>query len=66
MEKVYYLDNAATTKTFAEDLDLFKECISDFYNPSASYSQARSVNKKLDNARNSICKSLGAKGGRFV
>ena len=66
MEKIYYLDNAATTKTFDENLNLFKECIDDFYNPSASYSQARSVNKKLDNARNSICKSLGAKGGKFI
>jgi len=66
MEKIYYLDNAATTKPFAENVKIFEESIGDFYNPSASYKQAILVKKKLDNARSEMCLMLGGKNGRFI
>ena len=66
MEKLYYLDNAATTKPFAESVKIFEESISDFYNPSAAYRQAIFVKKKLDNARNEMCSLLGGKNGKFI
>ena len=45
MEKMYYLDNAATTKMFAEEFDLIKENNENFYNPSAGYKPAANVRK---------------------
>lgn len=66
MEKIYYLDNAATTKPFEESVKIYEECLRDFYNPSASYKQAIQVKKSLDNARVEICNLLGGKNGRFI
>lgn len=66
MEKVYYLDNAATTKCFDSNAEIFKECIRDFYNPSASYMQSLLVKKKLENARIGICNLLGGKNGKLI
>lgn len=66
MEKVYYLDNAATTKCFDSNAEIFKECIRDFYNPSASYMQSLHVKKKLENARIGICNLLGGKNGKLI
>ena len=66
MEKIYYLDNAATTKPFDESVKIFEECIKEFFNPSASYRQAIQVKKKLDNARSEMCNLLGGKNGKFI
>lgn len=54
MEKIYYLDNAATTKVFDEVFDIMKECNKDFYNPSASYGKALQVKKSLDQSRKTL------------
>lgn len=67
MEKIYYLDNAATTKIFAEEFDLMKSQNEEgFYNPSASYTVARSVNEKLRNARSVITKALRGNEGKLI
>lgn len=66
MEKIYYLDNAATTKVFDEEFDLIKDLNNDFfYNPSASYKQSINVSKKYNLARNSITKLLKGDSGKF-
>ena len=65
MEKVYYLDNAATTKVFDEVFDLMKENNKTFYNPSASYSQAIAVKKCLDSSRKTISDLMHGQGGKL-
>ena len=66
MEKIYYLDNAATTKPFESSIKIFEESLNDFYNPSAAYRQAILVKKKLDTARAEMCLLLGGKNGKFI
>lgn len=66
MEKIYYLDNAATTKPFEESIEIYKECVQNFYNPSAAYKQAISVRKSLDEARQTITNLLGGKNGKLL
>ena len=66
MEKLYYLDNAATTKPFKESIEIFENSLSDFYNPSAAYRQAINVKKKLDFARNELALLLGGKNGKVI
>ena len=66
MEKIYYLDNAATTKPFDESVQILEDCLKDFYNPSAGYKQSILVKKKLDNARQEMCALLGGKNGRMI
>lgn len=66
MEKIIYLDNAATTKPFVETIDIYKECLDNFYNPSASYKMAISVKRKLENARTEMISFLGGKNGNFL
>ena len=66
MKNLYYLDNAATTKTFDEIFDVMK-ANNDlyFYNPSASYKEAISSKKQLETAREDLTKLLRAKGGKL-
>ncbi len=67
MEKIYYLDNAATTKVFQEEFDLIKKNNENyFYNPSASYRPAISAKKLLDESRETINKALGAVNGNLI
>lgn len=66
MEKIIYLDNAATTKPFKESVEIFNSCVEDFYNPSAAYKQAIDIKKKLDSARNEITSKLGGKNGKLI
>lgn len=67
MEKYYYLDNAATTKPFAEEFDILKENNTDgFYNPSASYGFSIKVKKKLDEARKTIVDALRGNAGKLL
>lgn len=66
MEKIYYLDNAATTKPFESSIKIFEESLNDFYNPSAAYRQAIFVKKKLDNARAELSSILGGKNGKLI
>lgn len=61
MDKIYYLDNAATTKVFEEEYDLLKQNNTEhFYNPSASYRQAINSKKVLEESREKICKAAFA------
>ncbi len=66
MEKIVYLDNAATTKPFAEISKITTDCMVDFYNPSAVYSLGISVRKKIEEARKNICKSLHGEHGFLI
>ena len=66
MEKITYLDNAATTKPFAEVSQIYKECFDKFYNPSAVYSLGVLVRKKIDIARKNICKYLHGELGKLI
>ena len=65
MEKLYYLDNAATTKVFDEVFDIMKECNKEFYNPSASYAEAIKVKKSLDNSRKIVSDLMRGNGGKL-
>lgn len=67
MEKLYYLDNAATTKVFDEEFDLMKQNNElAFYNPSASYSYAINSKKNLDEARKVIVSALRGNNGKLL
>ena len=66
MEKIYYLDNAATTKVFDEVYDLMRQNNAElFYNPSSAYDVARMSKKKLDEARATLTELLRGKHGTF-
>lgn len=65
MEKIIYLDNAATTKVFDEVFDLQRENNSCFYNPSATYNAGIEAKRKLDEARAKITSLLHGIGGKL-
>ena len=66
MEKLYYLDNAATTKVFDEVYDLMKQNNAElFYNPSAAYDVARQSRKKFEEARAVLAQLLRGNHGTF-
>lgn len=65
MEKLFYLDNAATTKVFDEEFDLMKVNNQKFYNPSAVYRQAVEVRKIYESAREKINNFLKGLNGRL-
>ncbi|MBQ8468794.1 MAG: cysteine desulfurase [Clostridia bacterium] len=66
MERIVYLDNAATTKPFDEVCKIFCDCQTNFYNPSALYDVAVSTKKKIESARTHIAELLGGENGRIV
>lgn len=67
MDKIYYLDNAATTKVFEEEFDLMKDNNeSSFYNPSASYKHGNASKKLLNESRKIINESIHGTNGKFV
>ncbi|SDA76889.1 cysteine desulfurase [Lachnospiraceae bacterium G11] len=62
MDKLVYLDNAATTKMKKNVLDSMIPFMTDaFYNPSASYEKAKETKKKIETAREQIAKVINAK-----
>ena len=66
MEKIYYLDNAATTKTFDEIFDLMKKTNEEnFFNPSSSYRLAINTKKIYETARETLTKILRGNGGKL-
>lgn len=66
MDKYYYLDNAATTKVFAEEFDLMKKNNEEsFFNPSASYSKALASKKVLNDSRKTISSLLRGSHGKL-
>ena len=66
MEKLTYLDNAATTKMFAEEFDFMKDNNDTlFFNPSAAYLPARKVSAALNSAREDIVNELKGSNGKL-
>ena len=62
MEKLIYLDNAATTKTAPEVVEAMLPYFSEFYgNPSSIYSLAGESKKAVTQARETIAEALGAR-----
>ena len=62
MDKLIYLDNAATTKVLPEVLDEMLPYFSETYgNPSAVYSFASKAKSAVDKARDSVADLIGAK-----
>jgi cysteine desulfurase len=66
MEKIVYLDNAATTKPFGELAEIYADCSQNYYNPSAVYGGAIDVRKKFESARKNIAKFLGGETGNII
>ena len=66
MNKLIYLDNAATTKTAPEVVEAMLPYFSDFFgNPSSIYSFAAQSKKAVTDARERIADSLGAKSNEI-
>lgn len=66
MEKLFYLDNAATTKAFDENFDLIKKANDElFYNPSSSYNKSIKTKNELEKSREIINKLLHGKMGKL-
>lgn len=61
MERIFYLDNAATTKMFDEVKERASKFLcEDFFNPSAVYKQSVDVKREVENARGFLLDCLGA------
>ena len=59
MEKIYYLDNAATTKVFDEEFDLMKQNNAElFYNPSAAYDVARMSRRAFEDSSGTVTETF--------
>ena len=62
MEKLIYLDNAATTRVYPEVLEAMTPYFTEYYgNPSAFYSFSNTAGKAVAEARENIAKLIGAK-----
>ena len=62
MDKLIYLDNAATTQVYPEVLDAMIPYFTEYYgNPSAIYTFAGSAKKAVDKARATLAAGIGAK-----
>lgn len=60
MERIFYLDNAATTKMFDDVKEKSSKVLNvDFYNPSAVYKQSVDVKREVENSRNKLLDFLG-------
>lgn len=66
MEKLIYLDNAATTRIYPEVAKtVLEESEEDFFNPSALYKQSVALSVKIKNAREEIKAALKAREGEL-
>lgn len=66
MGEFIYLDNAATTKTAPEAVEAMLPYFTDFYgNPSSIYSLGASAQKAVEEAREQIASTLGAKSNEI-
>lgn len=62
MNKLIYLDNAATTQVYPEVVEAMTPYFTEYYgNPSAIYSFADEAKKGVDEARRVLAKGIGAK-----
>ena len=62
MEKIIYLDNAATTRVYPEVLEAMNPFFTEhFANPAAFYSFANPAQKAVHEAREQVAKLIGAK-----
>lgn len=60
MKRIFYLDNAATTKMFDDVKEKSSKFLNvDFYNPSAVYKQSVDVKREVENSRNKLLDFLG-------
>ena len=67
MEKVYYLDNAATTKMFDDVLSLTQRFLNkEFYNPSAVYGPSVAIKREVEDARKKLLNYLGCENGNLI
>ncbi len=67
MDRIYYLDNAATTKVFEDEFDIMKlQNKIGFYNPSAANRFSLEVKKAFNKARLNITKALGGDNGKLI
>lgn len=66
-QKIYYLDNAATTKMFedvlSEGVKYYKD---EFYNPSSVYYKSVEVKRCLSEAKKTLLNCLGADDGEII
>jgi cysteine desulfurase len=61
MNKIIYLDNAATTQLDAEVFETMKPYFVEYYgNPSSVYSIASETKKAINQARENVAQSIGA------
>lgn len=60
MKSSIYLDYAATTPVLQCARDAAKKYMTNYYNPSAAYSEARAVKADIEKARATIAKCIGA------
>lgn len=66
MEKLIYLDNAATTRIYPEVAKTVQtESVEDFFNPSALYKPSVALSVKIKNARENIKSALKAPEGEL-
>lgn len=64
---VHYLDNAATTRVRPAAVEAMLPLLSEtFGNPSGSHRMARTANRVLDDARDTLADALGAEPGQIV
>ena len=62
MERLIYLDNAATTRVYPEVVEAMNPYFTEYYgNPSAFYSFSNTAGKAVAEARENIAKLIGAK-----
>ena len=66
MDKLIYLDNAATTKILDSNREILNQSFNDFYNPSSAYKQGIFAKKQLDESRVKMSKLLGGENGKFI
>ena len=55
-----YFDNAATTRVNDEVLQVYNDTCKEFFNPSSLYTPSLSVKNKIEMARETIMRSIGA------
>lgn len=66
LDKIIYLDNAATTSPCEASVLAAQKYMKEFYNPSSIYLPAIKVAKDIQNARSVILNFLGDSAGGFI